>query len=161
MWITGYTSSRLEKVKTLDKNEPYKIGVNGVFNIQPEFIEYELDGIFYKTFLSGQSFGSNKIKYGNVGSTQISKSKSYITTIKSTPQTTIFRVEKTGDDFEYKPLIKEEEKLEQVFLPEIDAEIFIERAFSNIFERQMRFMDINNIGQLETYKNGFYKIKKQ
>ena len=51
MWITGYTSSRLEKVKTLDKNEPYKIGVNGVFNIQPEFIEYELDGIFYKTFL--------------------------------------------------------------------------------------------------------------
>mgnify|MGYP006928371703 CR=1 FL=1 len=77
-----------------------------------------------------------------------------------TNRDTVFKVNKTVEDFEYKPLIKEEEKLEQVFLPEIESEIFIERGVNNIYERHMRLMDINNIDQLETYKNGFYYIKK-
>jgi len=153
MWITGYTSSRLDEVKTLKKDEPYKVGVNGVFNVQPDFIEYEIDGIFYKTLLNA-TYRFSK----NVPSRPY---KSYAQLIDKGPQTTIFRVQKTTNDFEYKPLIKEEEKLEQVFLPEIDAQIFIERAFSNIYERHMRLMDINNIGQLEIYKNGFYNIKRQ
>lgn len=156
MWITGYTSSRLDEVKTLKKDEPYKVGVNGVFNVQPDFIEYEIDGIFYKTPIgpTGRVYNFSKNKRGL-------PYKSYTQLIETGPQTTIFRVQKTTNDFEYKPLIKEEEKLEQVFLPEIDAQIFIERAFSNIYERHMRLMDINNIGQLEIYKNGFYNIKRQ
>lgn len=159
MWITGYTSSRLDEVRTLDKNNPYKVGVNGVFNVQPEFVEYQLNDIFYKTFLN-----SSDLQAYNSGRKSLvpkTNTKTYSSLETRNITNTIFRVEKTGDDFEYKPLIKEEEKLEQVFLPEIDAQIFIERAYSNIYERHMRLMDINNIGQLETYKNGFYNVKKE
>ena len=160
MWITGYTSSRLGEVKTLDKNNPYKVGVKGVFNVQPDFIEYELDGIFYKTFPFRKLPLINKI--GNTSQGNIIEGP-YSSFDEPDPSktNTIFRVEKTEDSFEYKPLIKEEEKLEQVFLPEIDAQIFIERESNNIYEKHMRLMDINNIGQLETYKNGFYNVKKE
>jgi hypothetical protein len=156
MWITGYTSSRLGEVKTLDKNNPYKVGVNGVFNVQPNFVEYELDGIFYKTTRQKSSFGEFRISKKRYPTSYVEGGPSLGLRVD-----TIFRVEKTEDSFEYKPLIKEEEKLEQVFLPEIDAQIFIERESNNIYEKHMRLMDINNIGQLETYKNGFYNVKKE
>ena len=155
MWITGYTNSRLNEVRTLDKSQPFKVGVNGVFNIQNDFIEYEIDGISYKTYSINYKFGK---RTPPVFKTYVTPSFYQWTKNKTN---TIFKVQKTTDDFEYKPLIKEENKLEQVFLPEIKDEIFIERAYSNIYEKHMRLMDIRNIGQLETYKNGFYNIKKQ
>lgn len=155
MWITGYTNSRLNEVRTLDKSQPFKVGVNGVFNIQNDFIEYEIDGISYKTYSINYKFGK---RTPSVFKTYVTPSFYQWTKNKTN---TIFKVQKTTDDFEYKPLIKEENKLEQVFLPEIKDEIFIERAYSNIYEKHMRLMDIRNIGQLETYKNGFYNIKKQ
>ncbi len=161
MWITGYTSSRLGEVKTLDKNNPYKVGVNGVFNVQPEFTEYEIDGILYKTF-----YNYSKLPLTIVGETSsqgfvIEGPYSTTDVINKSRVNTIFKVEKNDNSFEYKPLIKEEKKLEQVFLPEIDAQIFIERESNNIYEKHMRLMDINNMGQLETYKNGFYNVKKE
>ena len=50
--ITGITKSRLNEVKTYKANLPYKLNVNGVFNITNEFIEYSIDNIKYKTYLS-------------------------------------------------------------------------------------------------------------
>jgi hypothetical protein len=162
MYLTGYTSNRLQEVKTLDKNNPYKVGVNGVFNVQPSYIEYEIEGIFYKTFLNGNSGIPND-------RTPSRKIYTYTTPIelsqpnrrlgKST-RDTIFKVKLTNNNFNLYPLLKEENKLEQVFLPEIEDEIFIERGVSNIYEKHMRLMDINNIGQLEIYKNGFFNLKK-
>lgn len=158
MWITGYTSSRLNEVKTLDPNNPYKVGVKGVYNVQNDFIEYMLDDIFYKTYIQSE----NPIIEKSTGRGDI-KVKTYTTPLSSPSrekQNTIFRYQPSEDNFEYKPLIKEENKLEQVFLPEIEDEIFIERTFTNVYERHMRLMDINNIGQLEIYKNGFFNVKR-
>lgn len=163
MYLTGYTSNRLKEIRTIDVNNPFKIGVNGVFNIQTQYIEYELDDVFYKTYFFQNIGGSEPAR------TKIVKNKSYVTPPElSKPNNvgdknikdTIFKVKLTGDNFVTRPLIKEENKLEQVFLPEIKDEIFIERSTSNIYEKHMRLMDINNIGQLETYKNGFFNIKK-
>jgi hypothetical protein len=50
--ITGITKSRLNEVKTYNPSVPYKINVNGVFNITSQFIEYSIDNIKYKTYLS-------------------------------------------------------------------------------------------------------------
>jgi hypothetical protein len=50
--ITGITKSRLDEVKTYNSNVPYKLNVKGVFNITNEFIEYLIDNIRYKTYLS-------------------------------------------------------------------------------------------------------------
>lgn len=50
--FTGITKSRLNEVKTYNTNLPYKVNVNGVTKVTPEFIEYDINGIEYKTFLS-------------------------------------------------------------------------------------------------------------
>lgn len=162
MYITGRTSNRLSELKTLDINNPYKVGVNGVLNVQTDFIEYEIDDIYYKTFFNNIEIGSFQNGPKSITkSTRVLKTytaPNYVT--EPYRQDTIFKVQKTGKDFELYPLIKEENKLEQVFLPEIEDEIFIERGVGDIYEKHMRLMDINNIGQLETYKNGFYYIKR-
>ena len=60
MGITGRTSSKLFKVKTLDINEPYKVGENNVTSITQilgngdnviKKVSYELDGIKYSSFI--------------------------------------------------------------------------------------------------------------
>lgn len=50
--ITGITKSRLDEVKTYNQSVPFKLNVKGVFNITNEFIEYSIDNIKYKTYLS-------------------------------------------------------------------------------------------------------------
>jgi hypothetical protein len=50
--ITGITKSRLDEVKTYNPIVPYKLNVNGVSVITNEFIEYSIDNINYKTYLS-------------------------------------------------------------------------------------------------------------
>jgi hypothetical protein len=158
MFITGYTSNRLNEVKTLDINNLYKVGVNNVLNVQTDFIEYEIDDILYKTFFNRSFSTGSKSPTQSPRKLKAYSTPNYVT--EPYRQDTIYRFQKNNDDFELYPLIKEENKLEQVFLPEIEDEIFIERGVGNIYEKHMRLMDINNIGQLETYKNGFYYIKR-
>ena len=113
----------------------------------------------YKTFFNN---GGTQFQRGSKAINK-SRIKTYTTPNQiSEPyrQDTTYKVQKNDNNFELYPLIKEENKLEQVFLPEIEDEIFIERGVGNIYEKHMRLMDINNIGQLETYKNGFYYIKR-
>jgi hypothetical protein len=158
MWVTGYTSNRLSEIKTLDRNNRYKVGVNGVFNVTSEFVEYELDGIFYKTYINVIPFF---FQQGRDNIDNVTLIKSYTSpNAEPNKQDTIFRYQPSKNNFVYKPLIKEEVKLEQVFLPKIEDDIFIERVFTNIYEKHMRLMDINTLDGLETYKNGFFGVKK-
>ena len=101
MWITGYTSNRLNEVRTLDRNQPYKIGVNGVFNVQSDFIEYEIGGVLYKTFLN-RVINSTDRNRKNTNPKFNQKIKNYITPSRANNPTisdTIFKIEKTVDDF--------------------------------------------------------------
>lgn len=153
MFLTGSTTDRLSVIKTLDRNEPYKIGVNGVFNVQPDYVEYEIDDVLYKTFF--------KKTRSTIGRGQASSRAPYIdSSLENLSRPTKFKINIPPNDYETYPLVKEEEKLDQVFLPEIKDEIFMERGIGNIYEIHMRLMDIKNIGQLEIYKNGFYNIKR-
>jgi len=56
MGVSGLTQNKLFKVKSLDPNEPYKVGLNGVTDVyndenQNTIVEYEIDDISYKTYL--------------------------------------------------------------------------------------------------------------
>jgi hypothetical protein len=163
MWLTGYTSNRLNEVKTLDFKNPFKVGVKGVFNIQPNFIEYEIDGILYKTYTNRDGINNFINSRNNVDVKNLFNLKTYsspIDDINTSLQDTIFKYKPSINNFEYKNYIKEEKKIEQVFLPKIQEDIFIERTHSNVYEKHMRLMDIKSIGQLENYKNGFFNIKR-
>jgi hypothetical protein len=50
--FTGITKSRLDEVKTYNPLVPFKLNVNGVTKITPDFIEYNINGILYTTYLS-------------------------------------------------------------------------------------------------------------
>ena len=55
MSVTGRTNNKLFKIKRVDLNEPFKVGVNGVTNIGPidddlYIIDYTLDDIRYVTY---------------------------------------------------------------------------------------------------------------
>jgi hypothetical protein len=50
--VSGLTTSRLAEVKRYNKTTPYKIGVNGVTGITSQYIEYIIDDVYYRTFLS-------------------------------------------------------------------------------------------------------------
>jgi len=45
--------------------------------------------------------------------------------------------------------------------PQIYSDIFIERGKQGIMERNLRLGEIDNIGELEVYGSGFFKVKKQ
>jgi hypothetical protein len=73
MGITGITDNKLFKVRSYDTINPYKVGVNGVTNIDVEnvglvnydVIEYVIDGITYKTYLNQNNrdiFSTNNTK---------------------------------------------------------------------------------------------------
>lgn len=48
--LTGSTTNRLSEIKTYNRNEPYKVGINGVtLYVKDEYVEYVLDGISYRT----------------------------------------------------------------------------------------------------------------
>jgi hypothetical protein len=50
--VTGLTQSRLNEIKSYNPQVPYKVNINGVTKVDPNYIEYTIDGIDYKTFLS-------------------------------------------------------------------------------------------------------------
>jgi len=50
--VTGLTQSRLNDIKTYTPQTPYKVNVNGVTKVDPNYIEYTIDNIDYKTFIS-------------------------------------------------------------------------------------------------------------
>jgi hypothetical protein len=176
--ITGLTSSKLSQVATYNLNNPYQVGVNGVTDVIEEtlksgekllIVKYGINGIDYETrfiLKEKDSFGQFKkidVDVTNPNNPNIPKirypKKPTLTT--SPNKLTKFKSYLSGFDFEDYPAIKEENKLGQVFPPEIKDEIFIERTSSNIYERHSRLEDINNIEQLERYKNGFFNVVKR
>jgi hypothetical protein len=45
--------------------------------------------------------------------------------------------------------------------PQIYSDIFVERGKQGVMERNLRLGEIDNVGELEIYGSGFFKVKKQ
>ena len=45
--------------------------------------------------------------------------------------------------------------------PRIYSDVFVERGKQGVMERNLRLGEIDNVGELNIYGNGFFKIKKQ
>lgn len=143
--VSGFTSQKLDLVRTYNINNPYQIGVNGVTNITYNPINL--------TTITSVSYYIGDINY--------------VTELPSL--VTRFYTNYSGYDFE--PYInfpnrqntfdiKEESKMGLVFPPKIVNELFIERMNLSVFERYSRLSEINNMGGLMNYRNGYYNIKQ-
>lgn len=141
--ISGYTTNKLDLVRTYDINNPYQIGVNGVTSITYDPIVL--------TAITSVSYSIDNINY--------------VTQLRDF--TTIFYTNASGYDFE--PYItfpnkqntfdiKEEAKMGLVFPPKVSNELFIERMSLAVFERYSRLSEIRTLESLTNYRNGYYTI---
>lgn len=146
--ITGYTSQKLDLIRTYINTTPYQIGVNGVTDItydpnNPNVItsvSYSIGDVNYVTQLPSliTTFSTNYLSYDYDGF------EPYV----------IFPNEQNTFD------IKEESKMSLVFPPKVSNELFIERMSTSVFERYSRLSEIGNLDELINYRNGYYKIKQ-
>jgi len=69
--ITAITDSKLNDIRGYDPNEPFKVGVNGVTEINDTYIAYTIDGIEYTTTYSGNTKTPTPIEttYTTIGDT--------------------------------------------------------------------------------------------
>jgi hypothetical protein len=45
--------------------------------------------------------------------------------------------------------------------PTIYSDVFIERGKQSVMEKNLRLGDINSVGELDVYQNGYFIVKKQ
>jgi hypothetical protein len=134
--ITGFTSNKLDVIRTYNVNNPFQVGVNGVTSVSTNNVTYTIGNINYSTELNGNfltTFSTNASGYD------------------FNPYIVFPNRQNTFD-------IKEEAKMGLVFPPKVSNELFIERQSTAVFERHSRLSEINNFGELENYRNGYYNI---
>jgi hypothetical protein len=155
--ISGTTSHKLDKAKTYSKNEPYKVGVNGVTSIdvdengEPINVFYNVDGIDYETNLStiNRFIDNNKPLVNLNNGTKVNAETNFKTNLPS------YSNFLTNDTV----FLKEEVKIGLVFPTKTDNQIFIERQSGTVLEQHNRLSEITNLDELISYRNGYYNIK--
>lgn len=142
---------------------------------------YPYTGNTFLTYLgAGNSRINEKIKYGNVGTTEpltygIVDGISYTGyTFEYSNETihyrdydggyTLIRGQTNGytkEEVFDAVLSRNEHFLGFVEEPRIYSDVFVERGKQGVMERNLRLGEIDNVGELNVYGNGFFKVKKQ
>jgi hypothetical protein len=224
--LKGKTNNKLFRVKSVDTNEPFKVGLNGVISINTvsstndiniKKIKYNIDGILYTSFIEeipqkeiyslnnldtekiaevinykktttvqdtnvidNQIKGTNKVQKftrdkTKEGENNLNKSIKKVRTFNfdlngelregeilgeanNINTDTIFETDSLSfDSFTEEKIYKEEKYIGLISDPIIESEVFMERDISSVFERHQRLSEIEDINQLEIYRNGYYK----
>jgi hypothetical protein len=66
----------------------------------------------------------------------------------------------TANDIVVSAITKNEYLLDFVMAPEVQSDVFIERGKYTAFEQLQRLGEVDNIGDMERYGYGFFKINK-
>jgi hypothetical protein len=64
----------------------------------------------------------------------------------------------TANDFDTSMIVKNEQLLDFVMAPQIQTDVYVERGKYSAFESIERLGEVDNIGDLERYGYGFFKI---
>lgn len=132
--ITGLTESRLLEVKTYDKQQPYKIGVNGVTDI----LYNPSNGTYYKIYYTIDNID-------------------YITDLNT--NTTSYSYYTRGFDSTNSnnhSVIKKDKYLGLNQEIEVNNLINIERLEISVFDPHYRMIGLNSLNDIESYGSGNY-----
>jgi hypothetical protein len=141
--ITGFTSNKLDLVRTYSLTNPYQIGVNGVTNIT-----YDPTNL---TGITSVSYTIDSVNYVTQLPSLVTTFFTYYSGYDFEPYIVFPNKQNTFD-------IKEEAKMGLVFPPKVNNELFIERMNVAIFERQSRLSEITTLQGLIEYRNGYYNV---
>lgn len=67
----------------------------------------------------------------------------------------------TKEEFFEKRLTRNEHFIGFIDEPTIYSDIFVERGKQGVMEKNLRLSEINNIGEIELYGNGYFNVRKQ
>lgn len=178
-FVTGYTDSKKEEVRSYSETDPFKVGkvmdresytnykglsidgVDKVVQILINGLRYTLDGnddsnIGTKNQDTGLAYTDDESQVRNVFHPDVNITYEIpLTTVKyygegwNETNTVLSAVTK----LEYLIGISEE--------PEVQSDVFINRGSVSVIDRHMRLSEVKTIFDLENYGNGYFNIQKQ
>jgi len=130
--LTGLTGTTY----VFDANDDVNIGTNN-----------QSTGILYKDFGSGLT-------------------RTSINSLGNSQTTNLTEMEFTGEGWNetntsLSAITKEEYLFGITQPPEVYSDVFIDRGTTTVFEKHLRFSEIESLEHLERYNNGFYRLVKQ
>ena len=175
--LTGATDSKLEDLKSYKRNNLYP--VNFVVNSE-NYSEFEgtgpINGVDMITAYGEPTvyvfdtpitmdIGTDNQIYGlqYKDFTGVTRN-SVISGDTINEPLTIFRFKRQGwneTNTSLSAITKEEYLFGIISVPEVENDVFIDRGTTSVLDKHLRLSEISNIGELEEYGNGFYKLNKE
>jgi|DEB0MinimDraft_12_1074336.scaffolds.fasta_scaffold00108_16 hypothetical protein len=172
------SDSKLNQLKSYDKNEVYKLN----FNIKSEsYGDFQspsvrnINGVDKVTKIDGDNiiYVLNAKRDLTIGTSQQSTGMLY----EDNPETpldlpkeldneiTTTRVEYTGEGWNetntsLEPQIQEDYLLGIISEPEVETDVFIDRSTFSVLDKHLRLSEIESLDHLTRYGNGFYNINR-
>lgn len=174
--ITGLTDSKINDVKSYDRDNQYRVGFDT--NTQ-DYINYNninIHGvdriysmgeprIYVFNTLNDNNLGTNNQIYGLKYLDYTGETRNIvIDNINTSIPLTQFRYIGEGwneTNTSLSAITKEEYLFGIINPPEVQSDIFIDRGQTSVVDMHLRLSEIKNLGELSRYGNGFYKLNKQ
>jgi len=173
--LTGSTDSKIDDVRSYNRNTPYIAG----FNINEEtYINYqglEIHGVNRVTNIDEPKvYVFDSIDDLNIGQPTQTIGLQYKDYSAATINANLFseNVDLPLTTFKFitegwnetntslSAAIKEEFLLGIISRPEVENDVFIDRGVTPVLDYHLRLSEITNLGQLEQYGNGYYRIDR-
>lgn len=174
--LTGSTDSKIDDVRSYKRNVPYIAG----FNINEEsYLDYQgnntIDGVNRVTNIGepkvyvfdaiddltiGMPNQTTGIQYKDFSASTINGN---LVPAGIDLPTTTFRFISEGwnqTNTSLSALVKEEFLFGIISRPEVENDVFIDRGVVPVLDYHLRLSEIKNLGQLQQYGNGYYRIDR-
>ena len=174
--ISGYTDSKLEDVRSYKATEPFRVGFNTNVSNYLNYKGESVSGVSkLHSFADPRIYVFDAIDDSDIGENTQTSGLRYLDYTGDTRQVIINGVESTIPVTEFNYIgegsnqyntslsasIKEEYLFGIISPPEVQSEVFIERGMTSVMDKHLRLSEVNDLGELTRYGNGFYKLNKQ
>jgi hypothetical protein len=174
--ISGLTDSKIEDVKSYDKNNQYRVGFDTNTQNYNNYNNINITGvdriyfmgepkIYVFNTLNDSNLGTNNQIYGLQYLDYTGASRTVIIDdIKNTIPVTQFNYIGEGwnqTNLSLSAITKEEYLFGIINPPDVQSDVYIDRGKTSVLDMHLRLSEIKNLGELSRYGNGFYKLNKQ
>jgi|TARA_R110000851_G_scaffold251971_1_gene404451 hypothetical protein len=169
------SDSKLNEVKSYDKNEQYKIDFDMKKESYSNFESTTIIGVDRVTNIDGDviTYVLNTKRDGLIGTTGQTTGTLYTDNTLDRlflPDELDNNITKTRVQYESEgwnktntsltPQIQEEYLLGVISPPEVKSDVFIDRSTFSVLDKHLRLSEIESLDHLKRYGNGFYNINR-
>jgi hypothetical protein len=174
--ITGSTDSKIEDVKSYDLAVPFKLGFDMGVEAYTSYTNTVINGVDRVSYMGEPTiYVFDTPDDANLGTQNQIWGLQYEDYTGQTRQVTIdgttstipvtnFRFIGEGwneTDVSLSALTKQEYLFGIISPPEVQSDVFIDRGITSVMDMHLRLSEIRDLGQLNRYGNGYYKLNKQ